>query len=492
MESDKARPASSFATGTGLFIKLLGVCHAAAFGSLWIQQAGLIGPGGILPAGQFLDLVREVLGRKGWLEVPTLCWLTGTHPAIAILCALGCVLSVLLVCGVAQAPCLALLWALYLSLASVGQTFFDFQWDALLLETTLIAIFMVPWRLRAPREPYDPPFMARALAAWLLFRLMFMSGLVKLTSGDPTWRNLTALRFHFETQPLPSPVAWYAHQLPGWFQSAACGVMFVIELLAPLCLAMPRRVRNPAVVSIILLQVAIALTGSYAFFNLLTIAICLASLDDDWWRSIRWGVQPAIPDSADSPAKRTLLRWFAAFSVGVTFFVNAAEISPRAANSPIVQFVGQSIGPFRSFNTYGLFAVMTVERPELIIQGSSDGRDWRDYALPYKPGDLARRPSWAAPHQPRLDWQLWFAAFTPPERATWVKTLCERLLRGDPDVLALFSRNPFPDAPPRYLRVARYQYEFTSFEGRARTGNWWRRTPIDFYVPPVSLTDSTP
>lgn len=484
-----SRPAASpngatFATGTRLFIRILAVAYAFAIGSIWVQADGLIGKSGILPANEFLTAAFGQLGRQAWYEVPSLCWVFGTGRFVGVLCASGIVLSILLFLDLAPALCLGLLWACYLSLVSAGQIFFDFQWDALLLEATLIAIFLVPWTLRRGAS-YDPHRLARYLAWWLLFRLMFLSGVVKLTSGDPAWRHLTALSFHYQTQPLPTPLAWYANLLPAWFQIASCAVMFAVELGCPLLIPAPRRYRHAGVVAIMAFQAVIALTGNYAFFNLLTIGLCLTCLDDDWWRSLHWGVEAPGPRQAMPNA--TLVRWFAAFAVGVTFFEAAAAVSRSAAGAPLVRFVAETVGPVRSFNDYGLFAVMTVERPELVIEGSDDGVDWREYALPYKPGDLSRRPPWVAPHQPRLDWQLWFAALGPPESNPWVGTLCEKLLRGEPAVTGLFSRNPFPEHPPRYIRVVRYRYEFTDAKERARTGNWWRRTPIDFYIPAVSL-----
>jgi lipase maturation factor 1 len=469
--------------------------HAVAFASIWIQADGLIGISGILPAGQYFALAHEQLGRRAWFDVPSLCWIFGSGAFIKLLCAGGIGLSVLVILGVAPGLCLALLWASYLSLVSAGQIFFDFQWDTLLLESTLIAIFVVPWSLRPPEGRYDPPKLARYLVWWLLFRLMFMSGIVKLESGDPTWRNLSALTFHFETQPLPTAFAWYAHQFPVWFQKVSCAAMFAIELAAPLCLVAPRRVRHWGAIALIVLQVAIALTGNYAFFNLLSIGLCLACLDDEWWREHHWGVAESPSSGAAPPSRRNFqavaVRWFAAFSIGVTFFETVAAAVPGAASSPILRAVDEMVGPSLSFNTYGLFRVMTTERPELIFEGSDDTHDWREYGFPYKPGDLARRPGWAAPYQPRLDWQLWFAALGPPESSPWVGTLCEHLLRGDPAVLGLFSHNPFPHGAPRYVRVVRYQYEFTSAEERSRTGNWWRRTPIDFYIQTVTLPTDT-
>jgi hypothetical protein len=495
MPNPESNEGRSFAIGTRLFVYALAFAHAAAFGAIWVQWQGLIGPSGILPGDQFLSMARAQLGRGAWYEVPTLCWLFGANHFVPIACAAGVVLSALLFLQVAPAVCLASLWVLYLSLISVGQIFFDFQWDGLLLEATLLAIFVVPWTLGRVRKPYDPPRLARYLTWWLLFRLMFLSGAVKLTSGDPNWRNLTALAFHYQTQPLPSPLAWYANSMPLWFQKASCAALLAIELVAPFLMFGPRKWRNAGALVLIALQVLIALTGNYAFFNLLTIGLCLACLDDAWWRSCHWGVSGS-PDHPISEsrlvalAKPDVLRWFAAIAVGITFFEAAAALYSRAAASPIVRAVANAVGPFRSFNDYGLFAVMTVERPELIIEGSNDGRDWREYALPYKPGDLGHRPAWVAPYQPRLDWQLWFAALGSPDNNPWVGQLCELMLRGDPAVLGLFSRNPFPEHAPRYLRVVRYRYDFTDAAERARTGNWWRRTPLDFYISPVALPEN--
>jgi hypothetical protein len=474
-----------------LFLKVLAASHLAAFGSYWAQAGGLTGPGGIVPAGRFLEVVRQAYGRKAWFEAPSLCWIVGAHPGVGILCGVGVLLSLILLMGYAEAPCLAALWALYLSLTTVGQVFYGYQWDSLLLETTLVALFLVPWTLGRAREPWDPPLLARALVWWLLFRLMFLSGAVKLASGDPTWRNLTALAFHYETQPLPSPFAWYAHQLPLGFQRASCALMFAVELAAPLCIPLPRRVRHPAVVSMIGLQVLIALTGSYAFFNLLSIGLCLACIDDEAWARLGRRAPAEAPKAGPGTFQRVALRWFAAFSVGITFIGAVARFDPGTARSPIARDLLESVDSLRSWNSYGLFAVMTVERPELIIEGSDDRIEWKEYPLPYKPGDLARRPSWAAPYQPRLDWQLWFAALEPPDENRWLRKLGQDLLRGEPAALGLFRENPFPGHPPRYLRVVRYLYGFTDWDERRRTGNWWRRTPIDFYIDEMSLDPET-
>jgi hypothetical protein len=504
MESSPAAPPTAadfrgqFSLGTSLFLRVLAAIHLIAFASLWTQLAGLIGPHGILPASNLLRAAHEQLGSAAYPRLPTLCWLFGADTFLTVLCAAGIGFALLLFAGIAPALCLAALWACYLSLVNVGQEFLGFQWDALLLETTLLAIWIAPWTLGARPPPVapaslQPPRVARWLLAWLLFRLMFLSGIVKLTSGDSTWRDLSALAFHFETQPLPTPLAVWAHHLSASLQRAACAGMFAIELLAPFFVFGPRSIRHNAALLLLTLQLAIALTGNYTFFNLLTAALCLPLLDDAWWRRLpllRANAQcNLIGYTVPPPARwrRWSLAGFAALVFAYTSLLALPSIFRGATLprwfGPIVSVVA----PFNSFNNYGLFAVMTTTRPELVIEGSDDAREWRAYELPHKPGDLARRPDFVAPHQPRLDWQLWFAALSPPEQNRWMLPLCEHLLRGTPDVLALFAHNPFPARPPRFIRVVRYDYHFTNAAERARTGRWWRRTPLDYYIPAVSL-----
>ena len=493
MESVEAKPAATYSTGIRTFVNVLAIVHAVGFASIWFQAAGLFGAVGILPAARFLHFAAEQLGRRAWYEFPSLCWIIGAGRSIDVMCAAGIVLSAVLLFGYARPVCLLLLWALYLSLSAAGQEFFSFQWDILLLESTLIAIFLVPWTFSPGALPFDPPKLARFLVWWLLARLMFLSGAVKLNSHDPAWLHLTALTFHYQTQPLPTPVAWYAAKLPLWFQQTSCLIMFAIELGGPLCLVAPRRVRNAAALAMAAFQIVIAVTGNYAFFNLLSFGLCLTAIDDQFWKALLRRPAVADPVVAYHGANRSLLRWFGALSVGITFlFEFVPTVFPPVAEVPYVQMAYSLIEPLRSFNTYGLFRVMTTERPELIFEGSDDGRTWQAYELPFKPGDLSRAPPWVAPYQPRLDWQLWFAALGPPQSNSWVKAVCGHLLRGDRSVLGLFSRNPFPGHPPRQVRVVRYIYEFTSWAERKKTGDWWKRSPVDFYIPPVSLTASSP
>jgi hypothetical protein len=269
--------------------------------------------------------------------------------------------------------------------------------------------------------------------------------------------------------------------------------MFVIELVAPFLFFAPRAFRHRAALLTIGLMIIIALTGNYTFFNFLTIALCLLCLDDAFLVSLLPGrlagkCHPLCDTAASAPRwRKWTLRVFAVFALAYTALIAVPSITNLPFLPRITDPLQQALGPFRSFNSYGLFRVMTNPRPELIIEGSDDSRDWRAYELPHKPGGLARRPTWVAPHQPRLDWQLWFAALAPPQHNRWMLALAEHLLRGTPDVLALFAHNPFPKKPPRFIRIVRYEYHFTDAATHARTGEWWRRTPLDFYLQPASL-----
>jgi hypothetical protein len=267
--------------------------------------------------------------------------------------------------------------------------------------------------------------------------------------------------------------------------------MFSIELAAPFALLAPRRLRHAALAALVGLQALIALTGNYTFFNLLAAALCLLAVDDSFWlrtplRRLRGRDPQALPFAAAAPPA-WLLGAFAALVLACTSLEALADFLPGLFDLPPVSALVGRIAPFRSLNNYGLFARMTTSRPELIIQGSEDGRDWLDYELPHKPGSLSRPPDFVAPFQPRLDWQLWFAALENPEGNRWVLALCEHLLRGTPEVAALFARNPFPAGPPRYVRVVRFDYQFTTAAERSATGNWWKRDVLDFYVRPASL-----
>lgn len=480
-----------------MFLRALAVTFLIAFGSLWVQLDGLIGSRGILPAGSFLELIHRHLGGQAWWRAPTLCWLNASDAFLHGICGAGIGLAVLLLLDVAPAASAFGLWALYLSLVTVGQDFLSFQWDNLLLEAGLLAVFVAPLRLgpRHPAHDRPPPPLIVWLFQWLLFRLMFSSAVVKLASGDPTWRTLAALRFHYETQPLPTWLGWYAHQLPAWFGRLSCLMVFVIEGLVPFGIFAPRRCRQAAGAIMIGFQLLIAATGNYGFFNLLTIALCVWLFDDDAWpRRCRPIVDRAIEGQAgvEGPtAPRGWPGWIVVPFAAATLLVSTIELTGglrlRIPWPAPMRSVYQLAAPLRSINSYGLFAVMTTERPEIIVEGSADGSAWRAYEFRYKPGDPAGRPRFVAPHQPRLDWQMWFAALDTYQEQPWFLRFCQRLLEGEPRVLALLKTNPFPGSPPRYVRATVYDYHFSDPALRRAQKVWWRRELKGRYCPTLSL-----
>ncbi len=443
------------------FRRLLGLVYLFAFASLAVQIVGLAGPGGIEPSGASAAALRAA------------CW--G-----------GVALSGLLVAGVAPAVVLLPLWGLYLWLSRASGVFLAFQWDTLLLETGLLAAFVAPWRLVDRwRDAPDPPLVGRALMSWLLFRLLFESGLVKLASGDPTWRNLSALSYHFWTQPLPTPLAWYAAQLPRGVLRAATAASILVELVLPFAVLprVPRRARVAACAGLVGLQALIALTGNYAFFNLLAAALCLWLLDDRALARLvpaRWRQDGS--GRRAHPAQAWLLVAFAVVTVPVSV-ARLTAIGGVPLAIPPVRALDEAIAPLRSVNGYGLFAVMTTDRPEIVVQGSNDGVVWLTYEFKYMPSATGRPLSWVAPHQPRLDWQLWFAALGQWEDEPWFQDFLARLLEGSPDVLDLLALNPFPDGPPHYVRADLYRYRFSTPEERQKTGDWWVRRRLGPYTP---------
>jgi len=445
-----------------LFFKALGLIYLIAFVSFGVQADGLIGAHGIQPAAAYLRAMHEALGAGVYWNVPTIFWLSASDLALRVAWLTGAALAILLVLGFLRRVCLVLLLILYLSICSAGQEFWSFQWDALLLESGFLAIFLDA----SPGRTW--------LLRWLLFRLTIMSGLVKLMSGDPTWRNLTALNYHYETQPLPTPIAWYMYQLPGWFQKMSTGFVFVVEVLVPLLIFASLRLRRIGGVFLIGLQVLILLTGNYTFFNWLTIALCVFLFAE------QQGQAPAT--TWTHRGVTVAVTAFVAVTSGLQFLEMFSFPLPALAGSYL-----HRIAPLSLVNTYGLFAVMTTTRPEIIIEGSNDTVNWRAYEFRYKPGDLRRAPPWVAPYQPRLDWQMWFAALGSARQNAWFFNFAARLLEGSPAVLGLLERNPFPGAPPHYIRATVYDYQFTSFAERKSTGAWWRREIKGMYLQPVSL-----
>jgi len=473
----------TYAIATTLFLRLLGLIYVIAFVSFGVQARGLIGAHGILPVRDVLPQVAAVLGADAWWQWPTLLWLNASDAMIFGLTWAGVACAVLVMLGMAQPLALAGAWAAYLSLTIAGQDFYSFQWDILLLEAGLLAVFVAPWAGRPNLAWRRPARLGHFALVWLLFRLMFSSGVVKLSSGDPTWRNLTALDFHYWTQPLPNAVAWFAAQAPEWFQKFSCAGVLGLELVLPFLIFLPRRPRLLAAGGLLALQVLIELTGNYGFFNVLAAALVLLLVDDAVWpRPLREAARANAPVRWSRRALPALVAAYVALSL--VPLAGAFRAMPRVME-PLAWIYGH-VASFRSINGYGLFAAMTTERSEIRLQGSMDGVTWKDYAFRFKPGPLNRPLPFAGPYMPRLDWQMWFAAMQDADATSWMGPFVLRLLEARPEVLALMERDPFEGKPPRYVRGELDAYRFTTFAERRTTRNWWRFEPRGIYFPAIS------
>ena len=491
-------PPATFARSRRLFLRLLGVIYLIAFVSLAVQITGLVGEHGVLPVGEFLARARLQLGAEAYYRLPTLLWLSPTNVWLSALSWGGAAASLLLIAGIVPTATAALLWLLYLSLAIAGQEFLQFQWDSLLLETGLLAVLYAPpsWRLRAGDTP-EPPAAVRWTIWLLAFKLTFLSGITKRLSGDATWANWTALSYHYQTQPIPAWTSWFMYQIPPWFHYWSTGGTFLIELGVVWAIALPprfRRTRLAACVLLSLFQLWIAATGNYGFFNFLTVVLYLSLLDDQTLgrfppaRITRGDHEPGHP-----PVGRASWR-FAVNVVAVGIAVLSVmtlvrEIDrTRRVRGPFDRgwpgTLLSWVAPFKSVSGYGLFRVMTTERPEIVIEVSRDGSTWKEQPFKWKAGDVMRRPTFVEPHMPRLDWQMWFAALDPFSAEAWLLPLADRLIAGEPTVRKLLEPNPL-EGPPRYLRLAYYHYHFTSPSERSATGAWWKREFVDYLTNPI-------
>ena len=462
----------------GLALRGLGVVYVVAFTSLGRQVLGLYGARGILPIQTHLRDIDQALGvgrdgrrlerRRLWWQrfrlVPSLLWLDASDAALKRLCTVGQVAGAALALGIGGRLAAATAWTAYLSFVSAGRDFLRFQWDVLLLEAGLQATLGRPRRL---------------LARLLAFRLQFESGIAKRASRDVTWRDLSACCYHQETQPLPTPVGWYAHHLPRPVQKMASASTLIIECAVPFLAFGPRRLRQPAFAILTAFQGLIALTGNYSFFNWLTAVLNLGLVE----------LPPSGSFRGDHPVRQTAAAIADAVAATPLVILGAADLlgrlRPDGRRPEWVQRLADAAAPFHAVSSYGLFSAMTTARPEIVLEGSDDGEDWREYEFRYKPGDVRRAPRWVAPHQPRLDWQMWFAALGYPPG--WFPPLVRRLLEGSPEVLALLERNPFPTRPPRFVRALLYDYKMTDLSTRRQTGSWWVRRRLGIYFPASTL-----
>ena len=471
-------------------LRLLGFVYLAAFVSLATQVLPLIGHDGLLPASDYLARLVDHFGSqsRAFREVPTVFWLDASDRVLVAGAWLGVALSVPVLLGYANALLLAVLWALYLSYVHIGQLWYGYGWEIQLCETGFLAIFLVPLLDPRPFPRRPPPTVVIWLFRWLTFRIMLGAGLIKLR-GDPCWRDLTCLYYHYETQPIPNPLSRSFHFLPRWVHRG--GVLFnhLAELVAPWTALAGRNARHTGGAIMVVFQLTLILSGNLSFLNWLTIVPILAYFDDSLWRGVLPRALVARAERAAADAQPSRAQAVAAWSVAaLVAFLSIAPVSNLLSNR---QMMNTSFDPLDLVNTYGAFGTVGRERDEIVFEGTADAdpesATWRAYEFPCKPGDPLRRPCIVAPYQPRLDWQIWFAAMTTPDRAPWTLHLVWKLLQGDRGVMRLLANDPFPDAPPRFVRALFYRYQF------AEPGNpehaWWKRTLVGTWLPPLSRDD---
>ncbi|MET9375422.1 lipase maturation factor family protein [Streptomyces sp. NPDC002992] len=453
-----------------VFQRGLAGLYLVAFLSAALQFRALIGERGMLP-------VPEHLRRVEPRQAPSLFHWRYSDRLFAAVAWSGAALALALVAGAGDAVPLpvsmllwAVLWALYLSIVNVGQTWYSFGWESLLLETGFLAIFL-------GNDDTAPPVLVLWLLRWLLFRVEFGAGLIKIR-GDRCWRDLTCLHYHHETQPMPGPLSWFFHHLPRPLHRVEVAANHVVQLLVPVLLFTPQPVATVAAGLMVATQLWLVLSGNFAWLNWLTIVLALSAMDG----SLLVGEhpQPAPP------------LWYVVVVVAVTALVLFRSYRPVRNLLSRRQAMNRSYDPFHLVNTYGAFGTVGRIREEIVIEGTDDpvrsaDAEWKEYGFKGKPGDPRRLPRQFAPYHLRLDWLMWFAALSPAYARDWFGPFVERLLDGDRDTLRLLRHNPFPDAPPVRIRARLYRYRYTTWRELRETGAWWHRTLVREYLPPVEL-----
>ncbi len=475
-----------------VLLRAIGFMYLVGFAIAWHQILPLVGSEGLLPAQSFLEGAAEHLGSRGavaW-RLPSLFLLDASDVALRGASLLGVVLSALVIVGIANAPILLVLWMLYLSLVRVGQTFYGYGWEILLCETGFLAVFLAPaWRVRAFDARDPPPYVVVVLFRWLLFRVMFGAGLIKLR-GDACWTELTCLLHHFETQPNPGPLSAWFHELPRGVLKGGVVVNHFVEVVAPWFVFGPRPLRVLAGVAMVSFQVVLIASGNLSFLNWLTLVIALACFDDHAFarllpapalgrlRELRARVVPA------SRVRRGVL-------AALALVIGLLSLNPVVNLLSTRQRMNGSFDPLMLVNTYGAFGSVLEERREVVLEGtaSSDPHDeaaYLAYEFPCKPTDVSRRPCLVTPYHHRLDWQLWFASFSEIEAEPWLVHLVYQLLDGAAAPRSLLLRDPFPNEPPRFVRARLFSYRFRRALG---DGPFWERTLVGEYLTPVALDD---
>jgi hypothetical protein len=507
-----------------LWLRALGLIFFSAFYSLAFQVRGLIGPEGILPAHDFLEIVRQQFGAWRFWYAPSLLWLSSSRDALEALCIGGLLGSLLLVLNLRPRATVAVCLVAYLSVISTAQDFASYQSDGLLLGAAFLSLFLAPPGFR-PRLGQDrPPSRASLfMLRWLCFQIYFESGVVKLASGDTEWRHLTALDEYYQNGPLPNWIGWYAQQLPHGFQAAIALFTLTTELGLVWLMFLPRRFRLIGFCIVTPFQLGIILTANLAFLNHLVLSLGILLVDDRFILGVaarakallgflrRGGIAARVVASEPREAEKVagsvepaqlaapVPNRFAAFRHGLSIAVPAVFLTwvfyatfvellmMFAVRLPIPTQPIAALEPFRIADHYGLFAVMTQARYEIEFQGSADGSVWTPYPFRYKPQRVDEAPRIYAPYQPRFDWNLWFASLGSWREYPWVVRTEALLLHNNADLLSLFGGNPFPTSPPKQVRAVAWEYWFTDLKTKCATGAWWRRDFRGLYGPVIQL-----
>jgi len=468
-----------------MILRLLGLVYTVAFLSAAFQLVPLVGEDGLTPVGAHLErLILHFNGRwSAFFNVPTVFFLAHSDAALEFVSWVGVAGSLAVLGGYANGLILLVLWFLYMSINHVGQGWYSFGWEIQILETGFLAIFLCPFLDGRPFSQRPPPVVVIWLYRWLICRIMLGAGLIKIR-GDECWRDLTCLVYHYETQPIPHPLSWLIHQAPVWFHQA--GVLFNhgVELVLPFFVFGPTLCRRVAGLLMLAFQVSLILSGNLAFLNWLTLVPILACLDDGVWARVRPRRWVAAMETVSLRPKSS--RTHQVLCLGLLGLVAVLSVGPVQNLLSRGQAMNTSFDRLHLVNTYGAFGSVGQERPELVFSGTTDevitaDTVWREYDFKCKPDKPGEAPCFITPYHLRLDWLLWFAAMRSPDHYPWVVHLVYKLLENNPGALSLIKENPFGGEPPRWVRVERYRYRFTTF-GEA---GWWNREKMGRYLPPL-------
>lgn len=462
----------SYTTAAMLLPRLLGFIYFFAIGAFLFQIKGLLGRNGILPVEDYLNYFRTHISQKRFFYIPSLFWFNSSDRALMGLTILGTLISLILMLGYYPSLCLGLLFIIHLSIVSVGQDFLSFGWESFLLEITFYTFLVSLTPI--------PNLMTWINLNFLLFRFHIQAGAIKLQSGDPAWRNMKGAAFHYQSQPLPNTLAWYVYKWPLMIHKASTLFMFFVELIVPFGLFLTDDIRAITGLLMLALQVAFWLTGNFSYLNHLTAVFCIIAFNNYYLSFLA------------EPPPIYQVHWLADHILSLigSFFLilQCARLWHHFQyHNRLLTYWLSWLSPFHLVNRYGLFAIMTKERYEIIVEGSEDGNTWKEYLCWFKPSEITRRPRRISPYQPRIDWQMWFLPFDDFESATWFHQFLYHLLKGTPEVLKLVRHNPFPGHPPKYIRALMYDYHFSTAQQKKQLGWWWQRELMGLFSPIMSI-----